>query len=91
MASGRASTTASQPWAPTAYGPSAYRRSASPNNTRTLIEHYNGSTVTVESSPNVGSGSDGLLAIGGETILHAVGDIGAGSDNKTLAMICTTC
>jgi hypothetical protein len=68
-----------------------FRQSASPHNTRTLIEHYNGSTVAIETSPNVGSTSNRLLAISGVSTLHAVGDIGVGLDNKTLAMKCTQC
>jgi hypothetical protein len=68
-----------------------FRASSSPHNTAPLIEHYNGSTVTTESTPNVGSGPGELLAISGESTLHAVGDLGVGQENKTLAVVCTTC
>lgn len=68
-----------------------YREAASPHTERTLIEHYNGSTVSIESSPNLGSGDNELRAISGESVIHAVGVGGASAFPKTLAMVCTTC
>jgi hypothetical protein len=47
--------------------------------------------VSIESSPNAGSSSNQLRAVAGVHILYAVGDIGAALNNKTLAMVCTTC